>query len=89
MTIQYDPLLSDEQYREYRYSIILGLEQNGKEELNPYSDNPTKGGYATIGSGFRIDVNLDAILDTLGFETDITKASAEQTSTTENHHSLL
>jgi len=65
MTIIYNPLLGEESYKTRRYSLILWLEENGKEELYPYTDNPN-GGYATIGAGFKIDSNWDAILDALG-----------------------
>ncbi|MDA8338467.1 MAG: hypothetical protein M0Z70_04110 [Nitrospiraceae bacterium] len=69
MTIQYNNQLTDEQYRDKRYNVLRWIESaGGKVDLKPYTDNPN-GGYATIGAGFKIDSNWDAILTALGFDT--------------------
>jgi hypothetical protein len=77
MTISYNPLLTDAEYREYRYSIILGLEEKGEPKPTPYTDNEA-GGYATIGAGFKIDSNWDEILKAFGFDTRAEASAAEK-----------
>ena len=66
MAIRYDnPQLTQEEYKEDRYQFILWLEENGKVQYKPYTDDK-HGGWATMGVGFKITDNLDAILKVLG-----------------------
>ena len=60
MTIQYRTC-DAAYYQSQRYSMILSLEQSGRVALTAYTDNPN-GGYPTIGAGFKIDSNWQAIL---------------------------
>jgi hypothetical protein len=72
-------ILNNDVYKNLRYDRIRYLEQSGGEpSLTPYSDNPTKGGYATIGAGFKIDSNWDEILGTLGFDLRQQASQAEK-----------
>ena len=66
MTILYDQL-SEADYKTKRYSTLLQFEESGVVKLTAYPDNPN-GGYATIGAGFKIDSNWDAILEAFRFD---------------------
>jgi Ca2+-binding RTX toxin-like protein len=79
MTILYDfRRLDDATYKEYRYNALLWIEEKGIPKPEPYSDNPTQGGYATIGVGFKIDSNWDDILKAYGFDTRPTATAVEK-----------
>jgi hypothetical protein len=78
MAITYDfRKLTDSTYKEYRYDALLWLEQTGNVAYIPYSDNPSKGGYAAIGVGFKIDSTWDEILTSFGFRVNAPPGSAE------------
>lgn len=77
MTIQYNPQMSEDYYKDCRYDIILSLEEKGTPKLTIYTDNPN-GGYATIGAGFKIDSNWDEILNALGFDVSDDASIEEQ-----------
>lgn len=79
MTISYNPPLTNEQYRTFRYDAISWMEEpNGVIHLAPYSDNPNGSGYATIGVGFKINSNVDEILKAFGFDTRTVASQAEK-----------
>jgi hypothetical protein len=76
MTIQYIQQLSDSDYSDRRFDVILKVE--GRRYF-PYSDNPKGRGYPTIGIGFKIQDNWEAILKGMGFDMSLDAPAAEKT----------
>ncbi|MDD5169115.1 MAG: hypothetical protein PHN75_09875, partial [Syntrophales bacterium] len=66
MTITFNPSMSEEQYKDRRWDVILWTEESGKLKTTPYKDSK---GYATIGAGFKIDSNWKEILNAMQFDT--------------------
>lgn len=76
MTIQYNQL-TEADYKSKRYNTLLGFETvGGQVDLTAYTDSA---GYPTIGAGFKIDSNWNAILTTMGFNMTALPETAEYT----------
>ncbi len=73
MTIKYKTIQG---YDQRRFEVVSLVECiGGKPDLKPYRDHK---GYPTIGIGFKIDSNLKAILDGMGFDTTKNATASEK-----------